>query len=432
MKFFVRKIIIKIIQFQARVIVWRYKPRVIAITGSVGKTGTKDAVYSVLANFFHVRKSVKSFNNEVGIPLTIIGCPTGWRDILKWIRNLIKGFWVMLRPFGRYPKWLVLEIGISKPGDTEELRQWVQPDTVVVSAFGDMPSHVEFFDSKEDVWKEEASIIEALKPSGTLVLNRDDERVYALRSMTKARVVTFGFHPEADIRIENQEINYENNKPVGLRFRIDVEGNSLPVFIEGHVSASVAYYSSAALAVCKTYDVNLVKAIETLTEIQIPRGRARLIDGIHDAVLIDDTYNSSPPALRMALDTLGDMEAHGRKVAVIGDMLELGRFSEEEHQKLGARAVEVCDVLVTVGVRARNYAVAGDKAGFSRQNIHEFDDSESASEFLKKFIREGDVVLVKGSQGVRMERIVKSIMKNPRDAKDLLVRQESAWLENNG
>lgn len=430
MKFFIRKVIIRIIQFQARVIVRRYKPRVIAVTGSVGKTGTKDAIYSVLSNFFHVRKSKKSFNNEVGIPLTIIGCPTGWRDILKWVRNVIKGFWVMLRPFGRYPKWLVLEIGISKPGDTAELRRWVQPDTVVVSAFGDMPSHVEFFESKEDVWKEEASIIDGLKPSGTLILNRDDERVYALRETTKARVITYGFHPEADIQLEHLEIEYADDKPTGLRFRVNVEGNSLPVSIDGHVSASIAYYSGAALAVCKTYDVNLVKAIESLGQLQIPRGRARLIDGIHDSVLIDDTYNSSPPALRLALQNLEDMQTRGRKIAVIGDMLELGKFSDEEHKKLGALAVSVADILVTVGVRARNFALAGDEAGFPRDRMHEFDDSESAVDFLKRIVREGDLVLIKGSQGVRMERIVKGIMKNPEEAKDLLVRQEKAWLEN--
>lgn len=428
MTFYIRKIIINIIQFQARGIIWRYKPRVIAVTGSVGKTGTKDAVYSVMSQFFHVRKSKKSFNSEVGIPLTIIGAPTGWRDVLKWIRNMMKGFWVLLRPFGRYPKLLVLEVGIGKPGDMDELKQWVQPDMVVVSAFGDMPSHVEFFDSKEDVWKEEASIIEALKSNGTLILNRDDERVYDLRTMTKARIVTYGFHPEADIHIEHKEAIYDGNRLAGMRFRIAMDGNSLPVTVPHFINTSIAYYAAAALATCKAHDVNLIRAIEAVADIEIPNGRGRLIDGLHDSVIIDDSYNSSPPALKMALDTLDDVTVSGRKIAVLGDMLELGKFSDEEHFKLGQHVANVADILVTVGVRARQFGNGAIEAGFVADRIYDFDDAVSAAVFIKKLIRDGDVVLVKASQGIRLERVVFEIMKDPTQAKELMVRQEKEWL----
>lgn len=425
----IRNFIITIIQWQARMIIKRYKPQVVAVTGSVGKTGTKDAIYTVLSRFFHTRKSKKSFNSEVGIPLTIIGCPTGWRDMIKWVRNILKGFWVLFVPLRKYPKCLVLEVGVGKPGDMEELKQWVQPDVVVVSAFGEMPSHVEFFDSKEEVWKEEASIIDALKSNGVLVLNHDDERVYALKETTNQRVITFGFSKDADISIQNQEITYKDGMPTGFTLRIEYEGKSLPVTFPGVIGGSFSYYAGAAMAVAYAYDVNMLKAVSALGASDFPQGRAMLVPGKHGSVIIDDTYNSSPPALGLALDTLEQVEAPGRKIAVLGDMLELGRFSDEEHHKLGLRAVLVADVLVTVGVRARGFADAADEAGFSRANVYEFDEAREAGIFLQSLVREGDIVLVKGSQGVRMERTVFEIMNNKEKAGELLCRQEKEWVE---
>lgn len=426
---FVRKIIISIIQWQARMIILRYKPRIVAVTGSVGKTGTKDVIYDVLATFFHVRKSKKSFNSEVGVPLTIIGAPTGWRDLIKWLRNVLKGFWVMVWPFYKYPEWLVLEVGVGKPGDMQELKRWVQPDVVVVTAFGNTPSHVEFFESKEAVWEEEASIIDALKIDGTLILNHDDPRVLDLKEGLPRKVLTFGFSPDADIHIEHYAIEKDtHDNPTGLIFRIGYEGKSLPVAIDGVLGESVAYYAGASLGVVVAQGLNMIQAIEALHEVDVPRGRMRLVAGKDGIALLDDTYNSSPPAIAHALHTLGRMSDRKRKIAVLGDMLELGRFSDEEHREAGVLSAETADVLVTVGIRAKHMAQGALDAGFSPENIHSFDTAKDAGLFLKSFMQKNDVILVKGSQGVRMEHIVKMLMAYPEQAKEVLCRQEEEWL----
>ena len=156
-------------------VVAKYKPRIVAVTGSVGKTSTKDAIYAVLASRYHVRRSDKSFNSEIGLPLTILGVPNGWSNPLRWLGNLIDG--VSLIFFrASYPEWLVLEVGADRPNDIRSVAQWLPVEVAVVTRLPEVPVHVEFFDSPEEVVEEKASLISALRPGGTLVLFDDDGR----------------------------------------------------------------------------------------------------------------------------------------------------------------------------------------------------------------------------------------------------------------
>lgn len=429
MIYFVRKIIIAVIQWQARVVLWRYKPRIIAITGSIGKTGTKDAIFTVMSHMVHARRSRKSFNSDIGIPLTIIGVPTGWRDILKWIRNVFKGFWVMLAPWYSYPDWLVLEVGIGKPGDMQELQKWVRPDIVVVSAFGSVPSHVEFFHSREAVWQEESQILNVLSPDGLLVLNRDDEHVYALRHRGTEQVITYGFHDDADVRILDYRITSLDEKPVGIAFSLQYQQETVEVALEGILGKSVAYYVAAASAVAVTQHYTLESFARILSTIAVPRGRLTLISGKNDSVIIDDSYNASPTAVDNALDVFESITTRGRKIFAFGDMLELGKFSAKEHENIGISAVKVCDIIVTVGPRAERAGIVAHESGMSAERIYHFENSHDAGVFLADFITKDDIILVKGSQGVRMERISKALMAEPDRAGEFLVRQEEAWLK---
>ena len=154
----------------------RHKPKIIAVTGSVGKSTTKDAIYAVLSGSLHVRKSEKSFNGDVGVPLTILGCENGWKNPLKWLINIAKGLWLVLIPQS-YPEWLVLEVGADRPGDIKRIARWLKPDIAVLTAIPETPAHVEFFASPDELMKEKLSLAESLKPGGTLVLYGDDSRM---------------------------------------------------------------------------------------------------------------------------------------------------------------------------------------------------------------------------------------------------------------
>jgi len=185
MKKIFKKIIIQILIWESRLVLARYHPKIIAITGSVGKTSTKDAIFTVLSKFKIVRKSEKSFNSEIGLPLTILGLPNGWSNFLTWFENILRGFYLIIKK-QPYPDYLVLEVGLGKPGDIiKNITPWLKPDIVVITSFPDKPVHIEFFESVDEIIKEKSALAYAIKPDGILVLNHDDEKVYALHDKSK-------------------------------------------------------------------------------------------------------------------------------------------------------------------------------------------------------------------------------------------------------
>src|SRR3989338_2393009 len=143
-----RKTLIHILRIESELVLSKYKPKIIVITGSVGKTSTKDAIYAVLSKVSYVRKSEKSYNSELGLPLTVLGCPNGWNDPFVWIQNIFKGLWLFLIPH-KYPKWLILEVGVGKPDDMKNTAAWLKTDIVVMTQIGETPAHIEFFESRK-------------------------------------------------------------------------------------------------------------------------------------------------------------------------------------------------------------------------------------------------------------------------------------------
>ena len=165
MKSFLKTIITSILTVEARLVLWKYKPKIVAVTGSVGKTSTKDAIYTILKHHGIVRKSQKSFNSEIGIPLTILNCDNGWSNPFIWSKNIIEGLLLLLLP-NKYPEILVLEVGADRPGDIKKVSQWLKPDVVVFTAIGKTPVHVEYFSSTDELVSEKANLVRALKPDG--------------------------------------------------------------------------------------------------------------------------------------------------------------------------------------------------------------------------------------------------------------------------
>ncbi len=431
MKITLKKIIAYILKKESQLVLRKYKPKIIAITGSVGKTSTKDAVFAVLAGVSYVRKSDKSYNSEIGLPLTILGIPNGWNNPFLWFKNILKGLWLFIWPH-KYPEWLVLEVGVGKPNDIYKTASWLKTDVVIITAIGEMPSHIEFFSSRKSLIEEKSNLIKTLKKDGLLILNADDPDVLEMKNKTKNIVLTYGFKNDADIVGSGDNIFYDNEGvPTGIIFRVDEGGKSLPIVISGVFGRNHVYASLASFALAFGLKFNMVNAINALTNYDVSAGRMRLLKGINETLIIDDTYNSSPFACEFALKTLAEVKNHGRKIAILGDMLELGKHTAEAHKNIGKIASENLtrkkDTLIVVGLRAKAIKEGAIEAGMNQENIFEFLDSYTTVEFIKTFIKKGDLFLVKGSQGMRMERVVEEILLNKENKEKLLVRQDSEW-----
>ncbi len=431
MKDIFKKIISKTMELEARMVLRKYKPKIVAVTGSVGKTSTKDAIYTAMSGSFFVRKSEKSFNSDIGIPLTILGCQNAWSNPLMWIKNILVGLSSIIFK-EKYPEWLVLEVGADRPGDIRKITKWLKPDIVVITKFAKVPVHIEFFESRDDLINEKWYLVRALKTGGTLVINADDEDSVEMSKDFSGQIIKYGFDNPANVKAENLDYLYEdgesNKKVMGISFRINYEGNSLPMFVRGSVGIPNIYSILASVAVGFVNKINPVKINEMFAEHDTPKGRMKLIKGIKGSTIIDDTYNSSPLAVASALQTLNDIKTKGRKIAVLGDMMELGKLSSEEHYNAGKIAGEFCDLILTVGMRSKKLAEGALDANLDEGKIFQYDDSVTAGKEFQNEIKEGDLILVKGSQSMRMEKFVLEIMAEPEKAEELLVRQEEEWL----
>lgn len=428
MKNIFKKIVAYILRVESKLVLLKYKPKVIAITGSVGKTSTKDAVYAVISGVSYVRKSEKSFNSEIGLPLTILGCSNGWNSPTLWLKNILKGLWLIIGRH-KYPKWLVLEVGIGKPGDMKKTASWLKTDVVIITAIGDTPSHIEFFSSRKALVDEKAGIIKTLKKNGLLILNNDDETVLGMRGKDKHKFITYGFKDGANILGSGDNIFYnDKGMPLGIIYRVDDDGKSFPVIIEGVFGKNHIYASLCALALSSGLKLNMLEAVERLKNYDVPPGRMRLLKGINSSMIIDDTYNSSPYACESGLNTLGEVKTKGRRIAVLGDMLQLGKHTKNAHEHVGEIAKKNVDFLLVVGMRADAIKNGAENAGMNTENIFDFSNSYEAGKFLKDFVKKNDIIFVKGSQGMRMERAVEIILEDQINKSKLLVRQEKDWI----
>ncbi len=448
-----KAIIVWILTLESRLIIRKYKPFIVAITGSVGKTTTKDAVYCVLRDHEKfVRKSEKSMNSEIGLPLTIIGAPNAWRSLSGWIKNIFLGVNMVLNDV-EYPSCLVLEIGADHPGDIKKVAKWLHSDIVIITKVSKTPVHVEFFKSAEEVFTEKAALVHALKKGGTLILFADDDKVVALGEMAKkknARVLTFGVDTPATVRGEN----YSSDIQSGISFTLDLVGEKAPITIHNVLGRVYLYPLLAAAACGKAKNISFVDIVKSLNGYDAPKGRMNIISGINSSMIIDDTYNSSPDALVSALSALKEIknnisssnalkdgfgliniadtpigQVNSRKIAVIGDMMELGRFSVDEHRKIGREVAGIVNILVTVGPRALAIAEEALKCGMPTDYVKSFDTSFEAAAYVVSVASPGDIILVKGSQSPRLERVTKALLREPEKADKLIVRQEAEWLK---
>jgi len=426
----------KLIQFKlkilAKMILAKYKPKIIGITGSVGKTSTKEAVYTVLKGKFNVRRNTKNYNNEIGLPLTIIGSDSPGKSIFGWSEVFFKALKLILFKDENYPKILILEMGVDQPGDMKYLMSITKCDIGIVTLISH--SHEEFFEDVKEIQKEKGMLVENLKPGGWTILNFDDELTRELAKKSKVKVLSYGFKEGAAVRAQELVFSFEKTKEIdnllGISFKLNYNGSFVPVLLPQVIGYNSIYAALAAAVVGVIMEMNLVEISKALRGFDSPNGRMNLIDGIKHTLIIDDTYNSSPASAMSALDIISKIPIakEERRFAVLGDMLELGRYSEEGHREVGRYVAKSgVNKLIAVGERARDIARSAEEAGMLRDNIFEYTDITEAGRFIQQRILHGDLILVKGSQGMRMEKIVKEIMAEPLRAGELLVRQDTSW-----
>ncbi len=425
MKSILRSIVVAILTWEAKLVLKKYQPKIVAVTGSVGKTSTKDAIYTLLASRSFVRKSEKSFNSELGVPLTIMGLPTAWSSMVGWLENIAEGLHLLLT-HTEYPQWLVLEVGADRPGDIKRLA-WLKPQIVVFTRFPDIPVHVEYFESPEQVVAEKRSLKDALRPGGMLIVNHDDPKMREETVSEGQRLLSYGFEDGAAVQGTEYAIEYEEGRPVGASCTVHFQNTTERLVLRGALGRHYLYPLLAAVAVGLSEGMAFDKAVGSLAAHMPPPGRMRLLEGQNHSTIIDDTYNASPVAVDAGLDTVMAVATRGRKIVVLGDMLELGEFSVDEHRKIGTKVASIANVLITVGVRMLAAAEAAQlvKGGLAR--IDALKESTEAGALLREIVQEGDVVFVKGSQSTRMERAIEPILLDPASAVNVLVRQDEEW-----
>jgi len=262
---------------------------------------------------------------------------------------------------------------------------------------------------------------------GFVVLNYDNELVREMKKESKAKVITFGMTEGADLYCNESRFSFEGGGNLqGISFKIKYNGATVPFLMPGVIGFNSIYAGMAAIAMGVNFGLNMIEISTALKDFRSPKGRMNLINGIKNTYIMDDTYNSEPTSCASGLDVLAKFPTKdgAKKFAVLGDMLELGRESVEKHKEIGKKVKAVgVDVLITVGERSRDIDRGAEEAGMKRDNIFHFSNSDEAGLFVQERIRQGDLVFVKGSQGVRMEKVVKEIMAEPLRAEELLVRQ---------
>ena len=437
-----KKNIEKILKILARAVLKKQVPQIVSITGSIGKTSTKEAIYFVLRKKFRVRRNTKNYNNEIGVPLTILGEVSPGKSILGWLKVFLKFFNLIIFKKKNYPGILILETAADKPGDLKYLMEIFPSGLLRVAVLtavapvhlqgfasqkrvkmkSKISSRIEFFGGLDNIFKEKIIPFSFLKKDGFAIVNKDNCDFEKMN--LASRFITYGIEKDSDLMARDIKVDRQ-----GLRFDLVYQGESFHFFLKGGISSHQIYSLLAAVSVGLCYGMGIEQASLGLRDYEVLAGRMHQLKGLNNSIIIDDTYNSSPQAVKKGLRSLADLPFGERKIAVLGAMLELGEESDNFHRLVGGLAAKEkeIDYLITLGDKGKIISEGALGGNMSREKVFNFETLKEISDFLKGFIQKDDVLLVKGSQGTRMEKIVQEIILEPEKAKDLLVRQGEEW-----
>ena len=355
---------------------------VIGVTGSTGKTTTKDFLNAVLSTTLRVVSTEGNRNNELGVPLTILRA-------------------------GAETDVLVVEMGMRGVGQIARLAQIARPTVALITNVG--TSHIEVLGSQEALVRAKGELVEALAPDGAAFLNGDDVYSEALAAMSEAPVIRYGLSARCEVRADNIELDGESH----ASFDLVSDGRAV-----GHVRLSVpgrhnVYNALAAASVALHVGLPPQPIADGLAHASLTAMRLQVFTSASGVIVVNDAYNANPVSMKAAVETLADMKTEGSRVAVLGDMAELGSLTELAHFRIGEQvAAAAINTLVTVGERARRIAEGAQAAGMPAASIRRCASAAEAVELLGELLRAGDVVLVKASRVMGLESVVEGIV-NP-------------------
>ncbi|HRY60523.1 MAG TPA: UDP-N-acetylmuramoyl-tripeptide--D-alanyl-D-alanine ligase [Patescibacteria group bacterium] len=372
----------------------KFHPDVIAVTGSIGKTSAKDAIYEVLAPVFNTRKNEANFNNEIGVPLTIIGS--------KSAKNI---FDIFRRTYfsKNFPEKLVLEMGADRVGDLKYLTSFIKPNIAVVTRVA--CSHLEYFCDLDGVAKEKGTLVESLDKNGWAVLNFDDKKVREMKTRTIGNILFYGTDDGADV-VAKKIKSTKDGLSFDLIYKKEKEKINLKVVGRHNV------YSALSAVCCGIiYGMTLKEIKKNLENYRLPKDRTNIINGINGSIIISDIYNANPESMLAAFEIVNDIKntdtIKRRRVFILADMLELGDQSDKLHLSIGRQLKGNADFVILVGEKMKKVFDKYKKD--LGPKLTWFENSLIASQEIWSFIQKNDIILVKGSRGMKMERIVESI-----------------------
>ena len=354
----------------------RYRFGLIGITGSAGKTTTKEMIATLIGTERRVHKSWGNFNNQIGAPLCLDNMPDGAQIVVS-------------------------EMGMNHAGEIAQIAGLMRPNIGVYTNIA--PVHIEFFGTIEGIAAAKRELLENLAPGGTVIVNADNEHVVRISSDYQGPKVTYGIDHDAQYRATG----IRERGLLGTRFTLAAEGitREFELVLPGRHNLENLL---AAIATARAVGISWNGIERGVREVK-PAYHRGVIVPWRGATIYDDTYNSNPYALRRALELMTQAEVDGRRIAVIGDMLELGEQETQYHRDAGLAIPQSIDVVAGVGKRAMALLDGAAEAGFAKDRLHHFENAQAAGEWLKEEIREGDLVLIKGSRGVGLDKAVKML-----------------------
>lgn len=405
-------------QFLARWKVRRAKPKIVTISGSYGKTSTKEAIYFLLSKKFgsDVGKNWGNMNSVLGLPLAILGLRK-YSFGAGLFCDIIKAKWNFL--FYHLPKILVLELGIDKPGEMDQLLSVITPDIAVLTGISE--THLEELKNIAGVKKEKLKMIEALSKGGVAIINGGNNNSADIKVPKGVKIVTFG-HDGADVSFTDLQVTTTGTK---FKLRIGSDYQEVNSKLLGQHSINILL---AATAVANEFGIDLAEIKEGLEEVKPQLGRMNLLIIKNQITIIDDSYNSNPASAIEALNTLKSIEFSGRKLAILGNMNELGDYTTKGHSKVGKMVGKSVDYAVFVGPNAKFMATGAEKSGLPLSKMKILKTPDEVIKIIDEIIKPGDLVLIKASQnGMRFENVVKYLIDDEKLAEKVLVRQEKKW-----
>ena len=418
--------LLKILKNLSQKIIAKHQPRIILVAGSMGKTLAREAIYTVLSHKFKVRRNLDNYESKLGIFLTIIGAKMpddnklpdlpfkmGRMPWLDWPLIMMQAIFLLIQKNKEYPEVLILEI---ENENIEFINNFLSADMLVLTSIGF--SNSEFTTNIQREQDAILSLANNLKTDAKIIINYDDDNLVKIIPKINKEILKFSIGKEgSDLRALEIQYNFqkENNlefdKLSGIQARLDYKGSLVPIFLPNLLGIQYLYATLTTVAAGIVMEINQVELSEVCKNLEQIRGRFSLLKGVKNTIIIDDSYNSSPRSCVLALDLARQIpiQKKARRFAILGDMLELGGSSEKLHREVGEHVAQYkFNKLIAIGERSRDILRQAQKT-MNKDNIFHFANSLEACRFVQDQIREGDLILIKGSRSMEMEKIVDEI-----------------------